>query len=138
MVKCRTAILIITMVVLASVIALAQRGGGRNYDPKTETTLKGTVQKVIETTGKRGFNGVHLDLKAGDTSYEVHVGPSAYVSKEGFSFATGDQIEVTGSKVMMGGKDVIIARDIKKGDKTLALRNAQGIPAWSGGRGRQQ
>jgi hypothetical protein len=132
-----TAILITTIVVLTSVILFAQRGA-QNYDAKTETTLKGTVEKVMEQTGGRGFNGIHLELKAADATYEVHVGPSAYVTKQGFSFAKGDEIEVTGSKGTMGGKQVILARQIKKGDKTLTLRNAHGIPEWSGGGPRPQ
>ncbi len=132
MVKHRTPILVVVAVALASIASLAQRGG-RNYDPKTETTVKGSVENVMQQTGQRGFSGIHLDLKSADGTYEVHVGPSAYVEKQGFSFAKGDEIQVTGSKVTMGGKEVIIAREIKKGDKTLSLRDAQGIPQWAGG-----
>jgi DNA/RNA endonuclease YhcR with UshA esterase domain len=137
MAKYRIPILLSIIVVLTSALLFAQRGA-RNYNPNTETTLKGTVQKVSETAGKRGFNGTHLEFKSGDTTYNVHVGPSAYIAKQGFTFAPGDEIEVTGSKVNMGGSEVIIARQIKKADKTLVLRNAQGIPEWSGGMQRAQ
>jgi DNA/RNA endonuclease YhcR with UshA esterase domain len=132
MVKHRTPILLVVAVILASALALAQRGA-RNYNPNTETTVKGTVENVMQQNGSRGFSGMHLELKAGDTTYDVHVGPSAYVSNQGVSFAKGDEIEVTGSKVTMNGKEDVVARQIKKGDKTLVLRNAQGIPQWSRG-----
>jgi hypothetical protein len=34
----------------------------------------------------------------------------------------------------MAGKEVVFAREITKDGKTLVLRNAQGVPEWSGGR----
>lgn len=81
-----------------------------------------------------GWNGTHLVVKFDAETLPVHVGPSAYVEQKGFSFAQGDQIEVTGSKIKFEGNDVIVAREIKKGDMVLTLRNKQGIPAWSRGR----
>ncbi len=111
------------------------RAGGRRYDPKTETTVKGTISDVQQLTGKRGGRtGTHLVVKTEAGDAEVHVGPSSFVAKKQFSFAKGDAIELVGSKVVVGGKDVILAREIIKDGKTLVLRDAQGIPQWSGGR----
>jgi hypothetical protein len=73
-------------------------------------------------------------LKTDKETLEVHLGPTAFLEKEKFTFAKGDQIDVTGSKVKIGATDALLAREVKKGDKTLTLRNAQGIPAWSSGR----
>ena len=132
-------LLFATMVSVVCLVssALAQGGGRarRFYDPSTETTVKGSVEKVMEVTGRQGWNGTHLTLRADNQTYDVHVGPSDYVSKNGFTFSAGDQIEVTGSKIKVGGTDTMIAREIKRGDKVLTLRNRQGIPMWSG-RGR--
>ena len=118
-------------------LALAQRGM-RNYDPSTETTVKGTVEEVKQVSGQHGWNGTHLMLRTEAGQMDVHAGPSSYIAAQGFSFAKGDQIEVLGSKVELGGSEALIAREIKQGDKTLMLRNAQGIPQWSGGRRRAQ
>ena len=104
----------------------------RNYNPATETTVKGTVDDVQQPTGRRSKSGIHLVLKTESGAIPVHVGPSAYVSEKQFSFAKGDQIEVLGSKVSSGGTDTIIAREITKEGKALVLRNAQGIPEWAG------
>jgi hypothetical protein len=119
--------------------ALAQRGmgqgAGRMYDPATETTVKGTVEEVKQIPGQRGgASGTHLIVKTDKETLEVHLGPTAFLEKEKFTFAKGDQIQVTGSKVKIGGADALLAREVKKGDKALTLRNAQGIPVWSGGR----
>jgi hypothetical protein len=104
------------------------------YDPATETTVHGTVEKVTTITGSSGWSGTHLELKTDSGMLDVHLGLSAYLSSKGFQFAIHDQVEVTGSKVMYQGHPAIIAREVKTGDKVLTLRNAQGIPEWSRGR----
>lgn len=84
--------------------AFAQgRPGMRNYDPKSETTVKGTVQKVQEQAGRHGWKGTHLVLKTDSGTLPVHVGPSSYISNKQFSFAEGDQVEILGSKGNDGG-----------------------------------
>jgi uncharacterized cupredoxin-like copper-binding protein len=129
----------IALAVLFAGSALAQvQGGARIYDPSTETTVQGTIDTVTNTTGRHGWSGMHLRLKSGDKVYEVHVGPSAYIEKSGFTFSAGEQIEVVGSKVQLQGVDTLIAREITKDGKHLTLRDKQGIPAWSGGGWRSQ
>lgn len=129
-----SAIIAMLLVACLTGSALAQVGSGarRLYDPNTETTAKGTVEKVIEI-GEQGRTGTHLTLRANEQTYDVHVGPSAYVAASGFTFLAGDQVEVTGSKVKFDGADVIVAREIKKDGKVLTLRDRQGIPRWSRG-----
>ncbi len=112
----------------------AGMGGGRMYNPSTEATVNGTVEQVRTISGGRGWGGIHLDLKTESGTLDVHLGPSAYLSSKGFQFAKGDKVEVTGSKVTVQGHEAIIAREVKEGGKVLTLRNAQGIPQWSGGR----
>jgi hypothetical protein len=131
----------IAILTLGAATAIAQRGmgqgGGRMYDPTTETTVKGTVEEIKQISGPRGGpGGAHLILKTDKETLEVHLGPTAFLEQEKFTFAKGDQVEVTGSKVKIGATDALLAREVKKGDKTLTLRNAQGVPMWSGGRRR--
>jgi hypothetical protein len=121
----------------ASALARGGRvqGAGRMYNPATETTVKGTVEEVKQVSGPRGGpGGAHLILKTDKETLEVRLGPTAFLEKEKFTFTKGDQIEVTGSKVKIEGANALIAREVKKGGKTLTLRDAQGVPAWSGGR----
>jgi len=80
-----------------------------------------------------GWMGTHLMLKTASETMEVHVGPSAYIAQQHFAFAKGDAVELVGSKVTIGNKPALIAREIKKDGKTLVLRNPQGIPLWSRG-----
>jgi hypothetical protein len=101
------------------------------YNPDAEVTVTGIVEEVKQISGRAGWDGTHLSLKTEAEVLDVHVGPSSFLVKQGFEFAKGDQIEVTGSKVKYEDADVLIAREIKKGDRILTLRNAQGIPVWS-------
>jgi hypothetical protein len=132
------------LLVVATVITCVSRtvfcqgmqygAGGRMYNPNSELTVNGTVEEVRTMTGRRGFGGTHLDLKTDSGVFDVHLGPSSYPASKGFRSAKGDRIEVTGSKQTFYGHDAIIARQVKAGGKMLTLRNAQGIPEWSGGR----
>lgn len=119
---------------------MGQSRGGRFYNPSTETTVTGTIEEVrtVPSRSGRGWGGTHLDLKTESGTFDVHLGPSAFLAAKNFTFAKGDQVEATGSKVTYQGHDAIIAREVKMGGKVLTLRNAQGIPQWSGGRRRAQ
>jgi hypothetical protein len=137
----RTILYGVALAALVSMPALAQRRmGGPNgfprYDPKTETTVKGTVEDVKESPSPGGGmrTGLHVTLKTDTGSMDIHLGPADYWKKNGLELAKGDSIEVTGSKTMVDKQEAVLAREVKKGDKTVTLRNAQGIPAWSQGR----
>ncbi|HYM11388.1 MAG TPA: hypothetical protein VEU62_11685 [Bryobacterales bacterium] len=102
------------------------------YDPTTEVTVKGTIDDVQQMAHGRRMMGTHVMLKTDAGTLDVHLGPSSFLSKKGFTLAKGDQIEVTGSKVKYSGADALIAREVKKGDKTLTLRDKNGVPEWAG------
>ena len=126
---------------MAVSIGYAQRRKGQmhgmpRYDTATEVTLRGAITKVETHTGRMGWDGTHLVVSFDAETLTVHVGPSNYLEQQGFSFVTGDQIEVTGSRIKLEGTDVLIARAITKGEKVLTLRNSEGIPAWSRNRWR--
>jgi hypothetical protein len=101
------------------------------YDPATEVTLDATVEEVKQQTGRRGATGTHLIVKTDSGMLEVHVGPSSFLASKNISFVKGDRIRITGSKVTREGAEALIAREIKKGDSRLVLRDAKGFPVWS-------
>jgi hypothetical protein len=109
-------------------------GGERMYKKSTEVTVKGTVEAVQELTGRgRGMMpGVHVTLKTADKNLDVHLGPKSFLESQHLNLAKGDEIEVTGSRMTMGGQEALIARIVKQGDKTVTLRDEQGIPKWAG------
>ena len=132
----RLTMAVLLLVVFGLVLTVVAQGPGTRgmgfgpYNTATETTVTGTVQAVQQHPGQRGGTGIHLLLKTKDSTLDVHVGPSWYLDKQGITFAEGDTVEVTGS--MLKTNDGILAKEIKKGDKTLSLRNAAGRPLWAG------
>lgn len=139
--------LLVLMGLLLTVPAWAQQGPGRFYDPKSVVTVQGQVEKV-ETMSRQGRQGgegrpgqqaqvVHLKTDQG--TLLVHLGPGKFLEKQQFAPKAGDTMTVTGSKLTTGKGDVILAAEVKSGDKTLTLRDAQGVPVWrSKGGGRQR
>jgi hypothetical protein len=111
--------------------------GMRMYNPANETTLNGTIEAVTE--GARGqMMGTHITVKTAEGAREVMLGPTQFIGSKHFSFAKGDSVEVTGSKVTMGGSEYVIAREVVKEGKTLTLRDKAGTPEWAGkGMGRK-
>jgi len=105
----------------------------RMYNPKTVETLGGEVVSVDKfTPGRRMSYGVHLTLKTEKKTIPVHLGPSWYLETQAVTFAPGDKVEVTGSRVTYQGQPTIIAAEVKKDGQVLKLRDAAGIPVWAG------
>lgn len=100
------------------------------YDPNTETKVKGVVQelKFVPPSGAKAF--AYLVLKSGADTIEVVLCPKSFLDDMGASFKPADEIEVTGSKVKQDGADVILAREVSKGNDVLILRFKDGKPAW--------
>lgn len=115
----RDILFVIVTLSLAVSIAYAQGRRGQmrgmpRYDTANEVTLQGTITKVETHMGRMGWDGTHLVVTFGSETLDVHVGPSNYLAQQKFSFAAGEQIQVTGSRIKFEGSDVLIAREIKK------------------------
>jgi hypothetical protein len=109
-------------------------GMARMYDPDTVTTLKGTATAVAVMPARGGrMGGTHVTLQSDGQTLDVHLGPTWFLQREGIEVAKGDSIEVTGSLIDFDGNSFLIARELKKGQKVLKLRDEQGVPVWSGG-----
>lgn len=132
--------LLLALLVAAPALSLAQggpppgKGPGamRMFDPATVVTVQGTVLGESRIDRGMGHSGVHLSVKTADGEIPVHLGPDFWVDKQTVKFAKGDEITVKGSKITFEGKPAIIAETVTKGASTLVLRDAQGVPAWSG------
>jgi mono/diheme cytochrome c family protein len=125
-----------------AVIALATAGGatalglgristGHQYNPAAETTVKGTVEQVQQSGSGAGWTATHLRLKTESGIVDVRLGPSSFLTEKNFTISKGDQIEVTGSEMNYNGAEVLVAREVRKGNQVLMLRNKNGVPLWS-------
>lgn len=117
----------------APVVLGQPRGAGARmpaYDTSTETTITGTVEKVMQTQRNR-VTGTQLVVKTTEGNMEIHLGPADFVSREGFTFSPGDNVEVLGSKVTIGQTAALIAREVTKDGRKLVLRDDRGRPMWA-------
>jgi hypothetical protein len=84
--------------------------------------------KLLPPTG--GKPVVYLVMKSGQDTVQLFLCPKSFLDEMGVSFKAGDEIQVTGSKVKQDGADLILAREVIKGEDTLTLRFKDGKPAW--------
>lgn len=118
----------ILAVVLFAVSAFAQ--AAPKYDAATETKLKGVVEelKFVPPTGAKTI--AYLVIKSGADTLQVFLCPKAFLDQMGTTFKPEDKVEVTGSKITQDGAELILAREVDKGDDMLTLRFKDGKPAW--------
>ena len=100
------------------------------YDPQTEMKTKGVVEEinVLSVGTRKDFT--ELVIKSGEEKVHIYVSPKPFQDEMGISFAKGDEVAVTGSKVKQDTADVILAREMVKGTDTLMFRDDKGKPVW--------
>lgn len=109
----------------------------RMYDTKTVETISGSVISIDQIlTDKNMSVGIHLLLNTENGNVSIHLGPAWYIENQDIQIIKGDNVSVTGSKVTYNGDQVIIAKEVIKGDQLLKLRDENGFPLWSGWRNR--
>jgi hypothetical protein len=100
------------------------------YDLQTEAKFKGTVEGLKEPPKGSEKEITHLLVKNGTDTFDIYLCPKSFLDDMGMSFSKGDELAFTGSKVKQDGADLILAREVVKGDNTLVLRDEKGGPVW--------
>lgn len=103
------------------------------YDPATETKMKGVVEELRLPPKGQEKEAAHLLMKNGDDMIDIYLCPKSFMDDMGVTFSKGDAIAFTGSKVKQDGADLILAREVVKGQDTLILRDDKGNPVWNWG-----
>jgi hypothetical protein len=100
------------------------------YDPATVIDIKATITEIREIAKTNPLDGLHFTVKMGTETFDIYVGPADFVKVFDMAFATGDKIQVIGSKAKLDGAEVVLARELHIGDVTLLLRAKDGTPFW--------
>ena len=113
---------------------MAQKAQGTNagtpkYDSQTETTVKGTVEEL--KLPAKANEIAHLIVKSGSETVDVYLCPKSFLDDMSLSFTKGEEIAVTGSKVKLDEADMVLAREVAKGNDTVMLRDPKGVPVWN-------
>ena len=101
------------------------------YDLHTETKMKVTVDEVKLPPKGSEKEVAYLLAKSGTDSVDVYLCPKSFFDDMGMSFSKGDEVTLTGSKVKHGEADLILAREVVKGNDTFVLRDEKGNPVWN-------
>jgi hypothetical protein len=126
-----------TLAVVAATNLSAQRGrGGGRYDPSTVETITGTIARVDTMPSPRGLGGgLHVQLKAGAVTYDVHLGPREWLAGKALTLAVGDEVKVNGSVITYEGGKAVLAATITRGTVSVQMRDSTGVPLWARARG---
>jgi sporulation protein YlmC with PRC-barrel domain len=103
------------------------------YNPNAVETIHGTIDS-LGTYPLPGTSvpGLLLNIRTDDgRMVAVRAGPRPYAEKENFVFQVGQTVTITGSPATVAGQSVLLASQIKLGDRTLNLLNPQGEPLWN-------
>jgi hypothetical protein len=123
--------LLLPVVLLVAAAAWAQAPPAKapEYDPQFEVTLKGTVEDLHESKTRGDHPGLHVILRTETETVEVHACPVRFLKDLEFVIEKGDELTVVGSRP--GEGEVLVAREITKGQTSLILRDKKGDPVWT-------
>lgn len=104
---------------------------GQQYFQGQDVTLKGRVVDISPLVPQpRMMRGRQLIVDTGQERVAVHLGPEWYIAQQDIELEKNDTIEVRGRKISTASGTVLMAAEIKKGDKVWVLRDNEGIPHW--------
>src|ERR1022692_1388605 len=129
----RKSILLVIAVVCALplIAGKPQETNRPKYDLSTESKMKATVQEVKLPAKGSEKEIAYLLVKTGTDTFDVYLCPKAFLDDMGVTFSQGEEIILTGSRIKQGEAEVILAREVVRGNDTLVLRDEKGNPIWS-------
>jgi hypothetical protein len=121
------------IVLLAAVVLGAFDGRNRDvigYNVLAERMFQG----VVASRGHVVEGLVYFPLRTNNLTVEVQIGPKEFVERSGFKLKTGDMVTVIGMPVLMGGRQVVLAREVSCMNGVLIVRDRFGLPLWESDR----
>jgi hypothetical protein len=102
------------------------RGFGPVYDAARETTINGTIQKVVTKHTVGSPAGMHLLVTGPQGLVNAHVG--SFLNKQTTaSLQAGMPVRIVGANVSLHGKNYFLARELTVGGRTVTVRSERGI-----------
>lgn len=124
-----SAVLALALFVVGPGSPLAADDQNIRYDPATVVDVTGVVEDIRETAAP--LRGVHLFIKPeSGGQLDAYLGPAWFVKEFISSFGRHSEVRVIGSKVRLGNSAIVLAREVRKGEITLYLRDKRGNSLW--------
>jgi hypothetical protein len=93
--------------------------------------MEGRITEVVYLPGAKTDSGtVEIRLLSGSQSTLVRLAPTGFLRSSGLLLREGDTVVLKAFPVAGMEGDLVVATEIHKGDKTLALRDNRGQPLW--------
>jgi len=126
----RSLVLVTTWLVCALTLFAQKNQTIPKYDSSAETKMKGVVEELKLPPKGSEKEIAHLLVKNDTGTVDVYLCPKSFFDDMGMGFSKGDELSFTGSRVKQDGADLILAREVVKGNDTFVLRDAKGSPVW--------
>ena len=98
-----------------------------SYDVSRETQIQGTVVSYTASSTTAPI-GPHAVIQTASGNVDVHLANADTMKINDVFLAAGDSVKIVGASHNFGNGDVFLARVLQKGNQTVTLRNAKGIP----------
>lgn len=101
---------------------------GTYYQADAESAFEGEVFAVVKiplTKSGRSYC-MALQVMREGTPCTVYLGPAGFLRRKGMQIQPGDVISVVGSQVVVNGREMVLAREVVRGDDVLKIRQETG------------
>ena len=100
------------------------------YDPATEITIRDVVlgKRYVRLDGDH--TGVIVKLQPGGDFIDVLAGTTKYMFNSDFDLQITDKLMVTGSRIVVNGRPLLLAKTLYLGDREILLRDKDNYPLW--------
>jgi hypothetical protein len=122
LIRSRRCLAVFCLLITSAVHFVCAQTGPPKYDVAAEAKFKVTVQDMKLPAKGNEKDVAHLLVKSGDDSIDIYLCPKSFLDDIGATFAKGDEITVTGSKIKQDGGDLVLAREVVKGSVTMMFR----------------
>jgi hypothetical protein len=120
-----------SLLVVSSTVVVFAQAGAPKYDAAAEAKFKVTVQDLKLPAKGNEKDAAHLLVTSGNDTIDIYLCPKSFLDDMGATFAKGDEVTITGSKIKQDGADLVLARQVVKGTDTILLRDDKGKPVWT-------
>jgi hypothetical protein len=94
-------------------------------------TAEGKITEVVYLPGATPDGGmVEVRLQSDGQDQLIRLAPVGFLKQSGLLLREGDTVIVKGFPVAGMEGDLLIATELRKGERTLSLRDTRGRQAW--------
>ena len=123
------AAILLLFATMATALAADSRDGIL-YDVSAERVFVGTVHEMPSE-----FEGwMYFTLWTGDGAVAMQMGPKDFVTRSGFKLKGGQMVTVTGMRIVINHREMVLAREIVARGAVFVARDRSGRPLWESDR----